>query len=303
MEALIPGSSDTPLPVGGAPEPVREIVTMTSTATELPVLGAARASGAKSGRSRTRLKRAATSVVLLLIVWELSGRFLLTNRLFFAPPSEILVSARQLWASGELQIHILTSFSELFLGLLFAVIAGVAIGVVQGISLRVRDYTEIYVTVLFATPLVAVAPLLILWMGLGMASKVVVVFLTAIFPIIINTSAGIRATDAVLIDVARAFGGTGLQIVTKVMLPGALPYMLAGMRLAVGRGIVGVVVGEMFGAHAGLGYLIMTSGQTFDVPALFVGVLTLATAGVALTAAAEYAERRALRWRRSIAEG
>ena len=126
------------------------------------------------------------------------------------------------------------------------------------------------------------------------------VFLTAVFPILINTAAGVRATDAQLVEVAQGFCATRRQIIWKVMLPSSVPFMLTGIRLGIGRGIVGVVVGELFGARAGLGYLIFTAGQTFDVPSLFVGVITLAVAGVGLTFAAELVERHALRWRRTI---
>jgi NitT/TauT family transport system permease protein len=204
--------------------------------------------------------------------------------------------------TGELQTHIMTSFTELSVGMILAIVFGIFIGVLQGVSVRIRDYTEIYVTILFATPLVAIAPLLILWMGIGIWSKIIVVLLTAVFPIIINTAAGIRATDAVFIEVARSFGATGFQVIKNVLLPSSLPYILAGVRLAVGRGIVGVVVGELFGAQSGLGNLIQTAGQTFDVPDLFVGVFTLAAAGVLLTSLARFAEMRALRWRRDLLE-
>jgi ABC-type nitrate/sulfonate/bicarbonate transport system permease component len=245
-------------------------------------------------------RRPLTSLVVLLVGWELIGRYVLTNRLFFAPLSSIVLAAVKLWESGELQTHILVSFSELLYGMLAAIVFGVGAGIAVGISERIRAYTQIYITALYATPLVAVAPLLILWLGIGILSKVAVVFLTAVFPILINTSAGVRATDAALIEVAQSFCGTRRQIVWKVMLPSAVPYMLTGVRLAIGRGIVGVVVGELFGSQAGLGFLIFTAGQTFDVPTLFVGVITLAVAGVGLTFAAEMVERHALRWRRSI---
>jgi NitT/TauT family transport system permease protein len=234
-----------------------------------------------------------------LIGWEVIGRYILTNPLFFAPLSEVAEAAVQLWSTGELQKHIWVSFSELMQGTFAAIVFGIAAGVGIGISQRVRDYTEIYITALYATPLVAVTPLLILWLGIGVFSKAAVVFLTAVFPILINTAAGIRSTDPLLIEVARSFCGTRSQIITKVMLPAAVPFMLTGIRLGIGRGIVGVVVGELFGARAGLGYLIFTSGQTFEVPALFVGILALAAMGVGLTFAAQLVERYALRWRRS----
>lgn len=248
----------------------------------------------------TKLRRPLVSLAVVLVAWEVLGRTLLKNPLFFAPLSSVATAAVALWASGELQTDILVSFSELLYGVAAAIVVGTALGIVVGISQRVRDYTEIYITALYATPLVAVAPLLILWLGIGIVSKAAVVFLTAIFPILINTAAGVRAADAALIEVAEAFAATRRQIVAKVLLPAAVPYMLTGIRLAIGRGIVGVVVGELFGARAGLGYLIFTAGQTFDVPSLFVGVLTLALAGVLLTSAAELVERHALRWRRPI---
>ncbi len=239
----------------------------------------------------------------MLVGWELLGRFVLTNPLFFAPLSEVAVAGLRLWQSGELQTHIWVSFSELVEGVAAAIVFGIAIGVGVGISQRARDYAEIYITALYATPLVAVTPLLILWLGIGVVSKAAVVFLTAVFPILINTASGVRATEALLIEVAQSFCATRAQIITKTMLPAAVPFMLTGIRLGIGRGIVGVVVGELFGARAGLGYLIFTSGQTFDVPALFVGIITLAAMGVALTFAAELVERRALRWRRPFGMG
>lgn len=251
---------------------------------------------------RTRVRRMAISLVVVLVAWEVTGRYVLTNPLFFAPLSRVAVAAADLWASGELQTHIAVSFTELAYGMTAAILIGVAFGVISGVSQRVRDYTEIYVTALYATPLVAVAPLLILWLGIDEVSKAAVVFLTAVFPILINTSAGVQSAEASLVEVARAFGATRWQIVMKVLIPASVPFMLTGVRLAVGRGIVGVVVGELFGSRAGLGYLIFTAGQTFDVPTLFVGVIALAGAGVTLTLAAQLVERRALRWRRAALE-
>jgi ABC-type nitrate/sulfonate/bicarbonate transport system permease component len=246
------------------------------------------------------LIRPIVSLAVLLIAWELVGRFVLTNPLFFAPLSRVVLAAIELLQTGQLQNDILVSFSELIYGMALAIVIGIVFGTMSGISQRVTDYTKIYVTALYATPLVAVAPLLILWLGIGAASKVAVVFLTAVFPILINTAAGVRSTDATYVEVAQSFGASRFQVIGKVIMPSTFPYMLTGIRIAIGRGIVGVVVGELFGARAGLGYLIFTSGQTFDVPALFVGVIALAFFGVTLTFLAELIERRALRWRRSI---
>jgi len=245
-------------------------------------------------------RRPLTTLVILLVGWELLGRFVLTNPLFFAPLSEVVAAGIDLWRNGDLETHIWVSLSELLEGVAAAIVFGIAAGVGVGVSQRTREYVEVYITALYATPLVAVTPLLILWLGIGVFSKAAVVFLTAVFPILINTASGVRATDVQLIEVAQSFCATRRQIIAKVMLPAAVPFMLTGIRLGIGRGIVGVVVGELFGARAGLGYLIFTSGQTFDVPALFVGIITLAAMGVGLTLAAELVEHRALRWRRSV---
>jgi len=243
-------------------------------------------------------RRAVISLVVFLVAWELVGRFVLTNKLFFAPPSAVVLAGISMWQSGDLQRDIIASFSAVAYGLALAIVVGIFLGILSGASRFFREYTELFVNGLYSTPLVAIAPILILWFGIGIASKVAVVFLMAIFPILISTAAGIRNTDSSLIEVARSFGATRTQIVRKVMVPAAVPFVITGIRLAIGRGIVGVVVGELFGARAGLGFLIFTSGQTFDVPALFLGVVILALAGVALTAAMKWVERRVAGWRR-----
>jgi NitT/TauT family transport system permease protein len=232
-----------------------------------------------------------------MAVWELVGRFVLTNPLFFAPLSAVFEAGIRLWRSGELQTDIVASFSAVAYGMILAIVVGIVIGVLSGASRVFREYTDSLFTGLYATPLVAVAPILILWFGIGIASKIAVVFLMAVFPILISTAAGISNTDTTFIEVARSFGATRLQIIRKVMIPAAVPFVITGIRLAIGRAIVGVVVGELFGARAGLGFLIFTSGQTFDVPALFLGVLLLAIAGVVLTSAMKWVEARVAGWR------
>jgi ABC-type nitrate/sulfonate/bicarbonate transport system permease component len=223
------------------------------------------------------------SLVVVLVGWELTGRYILTNQLFFVPVSRVIVALIELAQTGELQRDFAASFTAIFYGMVLAVVVGIAFGILIGASRTVSDYTEPYLNALYSTPLVAIAPLLILWLGIGIASKVAVVFLISVFPIIISTASGVRNVDRNFIDVAKSFGATKSQIVWRVLVPAALPFVLTGVRLAIGRAIVGVVVGELFGANAGLGYLIYTSGQTFDVPSLFAGVVSLAFAGVALT--------------------
>lgn len=247
---------------------------------------------------RRTTRRSIISVLVVMAVWEIVGRFFLTNSLFFAPLSAVIEAGFTLWHSGELQKDIIASFSAVAYGMALAIVVGIVIGVLSGASRGFREYTDAFFTGLYATPLVAVAPILILWFGIGIASKIAVVFLMAVFPILISTAAGIRNTEASYIEVARSFDASRLQIIRKVMIPAAVPFVITGIRLAIGRAIVGVVVGELFGARAGLGFLIFTSGQTFDVPALFLGVLILALAGVALTSGMKWIENRVAGWRR-----
>jgi NitT/TauT family transport system permease protein len=156
-----------------------------------------------------------------------------------------------------------------------------------------------WVAGLYATPIIAVAPLVILWAGIGIWSKVIVVVSVVIFPVIINTEAGIRATDRALIEAVRSFGASRMQIFTKVSLPSALPFILAGLRLGIGRGLIGVVVGELFGARAGVGFLILQSAEVFNMPRLFAGVALLAAAGIALMALCRSLETWLVPWNRS----
>jgi NitT/TauT family transport system permease protein len=237
------------------------------------------------------------SLVVVLAAWELTGRYILTNQLFFVPVSRVIAALIDLAETGELERDFAASFIAIFYGMVLAVIVGIAFGILIGASRAVSDYTEPYLNALYSTPLVAIAPLLILWLGIGVASKIGVVFLISVFPIIISTASGVRDVDRNFIDVAKSFGATKSQIVWRVLVPAALPFVLTGVRLAIGRAIVGVVVGELFGANAGLGYLIYTSGQTFDVPNLFAGVVSLAFAGVALTWALQKLEDYFLRGR------
>jgi ABC-type nitrate/sulfonate/bicarbonate transport system permease component len=246
---------------------------------------------------RPRVYRSLISLVVFMVGWELIGRYVLTNKLFFVPLSDVAVAFVKLSLSGELEKHVAASFTAIGYGMALAIVVGITFGILLGASRVVADYTEVYINALYATPLVAIAPLLILWLGIGLGSKIAVVFLISVFPIVISTASGVRNVDAHFLDVAHAFGATRTQIVFKVLIPAGLPFVITGVRLAIGRAIVGVVIGELFGASAGLGYLIFTAGQTFDVPALFVGVICLAFAGVSLTWLLQWLEQRIIRWK------
>ncbi len=247
-------------------------------------------------RNVSRL-RAVQSIAAVLVLWELAGRYLITNKLFFVPLSAVAGSFGQLWAKGELQVHIWTSTQEFVYGFFLSSVVGVALGLGMAVSRPLRDYLDPWVSLLYSTPLVALAPLFILWFKLGIESKVAVIFLLVLFPVLLNTYVGILGTERHLIETARSFGAKPVHIFTKVMLPSALPVIVTGLRLGLARGLVGVVVAELFGAKAGLGYLILLSAQTFDTAGLFVGVVILAGSGVLGVELLKAVERRMAPWR------
>jgi NitT/TauT family transport system permease protein len=232
-----------------------------------------------------------------MVLWEFVARILVKNPLFFAPLTAVWGRTIELWLGGELQVHIWTSSQEFILGFLLACFVGIMFGVVMASSVIVRDFCDPWVSMLYSTPIIALGPLFILWFGIGVISKVAVIFIVAVFPILINTFAGLATTDRNLIEVARSFGSSPTQIFTKVRFPSALPFIIAGLRLGVARGLVGVVVAELFGAKEGLGWLIMISAQTFDTAGLFVGVFILAASGVVTVEIIKLIERRLAPWR------
>lgn len=240
----------------------------------------------------------ALSVVGGLLLWEIAGRFLISNSLFLATPLQVIDAAAQLYRAGELERHIWVSFQEFALGYTIAAVTGILVGLAIVSSKTVSALMNPWIDGLYATPIIAIAPLVILWFGIGIWSKVFVVFSVVVFPVIINTEAGIRNTDRSLVEAVRSFGATPTQIFLKVSLPSALSFILAGLRIGIGRGLIGVVVGEMFGARAGLGYLILQSAEVFNMPRLFTGVMILAIAGIGMTAAFHAMERLLVPWHR-----
>jgi ABC-type nitrate/sulfonate/bicarbonate transport system permease component len=244
----------------------------------------------------------AGSFLAAAIIWELTARYLVKSPLFFVPLGKIALKAVALWKSGDLQNDMLVSGIEFASGFGLATLIGILIGVGLAASSVARRFFEPWISMLYATPIIALGPLFILALGIGVAAKIVIIFLTAVFPIIINTVAGLTTTDRNLIEAARSFGATPRQIQVKVRIPSALPFIIAGLRLGVARALVGVVVAELFGARAGLGFLILTSAQNFDTAALFVGVLILAITGVVSVEFLKWLEARLAPWREEESE-
>jgi len=236
------------------------------------------------------------SVFAGLTLWELIGRFAIQNSLFLATPIQVAVELWRLARVGVLQHHAWVSAQEFVIGFAIAVAVGIPIGLAVAASKRTAIVMNPWISGLYATPVIALAPLFILWFGIGIWSKVAVVVALVVFPVVINTEAGLRNTDRQLVEAVRSFGANKLQIFLKVSLPCALPFILAGLRLGVGRGLIGVVVGELFGARAGLGFMITQAAEVFNMPRLFAGVVVLAAAGIVFTAAFQALERRLVPW-------
>jgi NitT/TauT family transport system permease protein len=248
--------------------------------------------------ARQNYLAATLSVVGGLLLWEFISRVLVANALFLAAPSQILYAIYALSVSGELGRHIAISGLEFIIGYVIASVIGIGLGFAMASSPRAKQALQPWISGLYATPTIALAPLFILWLGIGIWSKVLVVIFLVLFPVTINTEAGLRTTSERLIEMLRSFGASPRQIFFKVSLPSAVPFILAGLKLGIGRGLIAVVVAELFGSRAGLGRLISQSADAFNMPELFAGVIVLAVAGIAMTAGFSWVEKRLVPWTR-----
>jgi NitT/TauT family transport system permease protein len=253
---------------------------------------------AERARTRQRILRGTLTFVLLAAAWEIIGRFIITGNYAFAPLSAVVAETVHDFADGFIYVHLFTSGFELAVGFGAAAIVGVVMGVLIGVSRTVSDYFLPVIYAANATPIVALAPLFILLFGVGPVSKIVIIFLLCYFAVLVNTVAGVRTVDASLVEAARAFCASRRQIIWNVLLPNAVPFIVAGLRSALGRGLVGIVVAELYGASAGLGYLAWAASEQMNARLMFVAVSILAVAGVACTLALDILERRIAPWRR-----
>jgi NitT/TauT family transport system permease protein len=242
-------------------------------------------------------RRGVVSLLLAAVVWELTADYVIKSRLFFAPLSAVFHRMGEMWAAGTLQTDIFASLQTFCLGFAIGSVVALFLAVLMALSDAVRDYLDPLVSALYSTPYIALAPLFVLWFGIGTASHAAVVFLGVFFPVLINSYNGLVNVDRVLIEVAQSFCATERQAFMKVRFPAALPFIVTGLRLGVSRGLVGVVVAEIFGAKAGLGYRIMISGNSFDTAGLFVGIFLFAAAGVVSVELLKLLERRLAPWR------
>ena len=236
------------------------------------------------------------AVLAFVGLWELLPAIGLANPFFTSSPSRMLLAAQWLFAHG-LWNDILVSLEEFAAGMALAVAFSIPIGLLLGWYRRLNAAFEPFVTMFNAMPRVALLPLIILWLGIGMESKVAAVFLGAFFPLVVNVMVGVRTVDETLLKCARSFGASDRQVFTTLVLPSSIPFLVAGMRLALGRGLVGVVVGEMLASTAGVGHMMALASSTFQTDKMFVGLILLAGFGYTLTELLKHLEKRVESWR------
>jgi ABC-type nitrate/sulfonate/bicarbonate transport system permease component len=241
------------------------------------------------------------SVVLFLAVWELVGNvYQWINPLFMSAPSLILKAAIELFRSGEIWNDLYVSGVEFFWGFILSVVVGIPFGIAVGWYKRAAYIFDPFVNAMNATPRVALLPLIIIWLGIGILSKVGIIFLGSVFPLMINTRDGVKTTPINLLNAAKSFGASQWQIFGSVVLPSTLPFILTGLRLAVGRALIGVFVGELYAATAGIGFMVTVAGATFQTDKVFVGILIFIIVGLVGTNALDRVERRFDKWRPKV---
>ena len=221
------------------------------------------------------------SVLAGLVFWHFLATTVINDTTFLVSPIVVVATGYEmLFVNGELYPHLFASSWIFFYGFLLAIVAGVPLGFVMALSPVVRDYVNPWMTTLYTTPRIAFAPVLLLWFGVSGGAKVSIVFLGCVFPILINSYYGMRVVNREYVELARSFRLNSRALFFKILLPASVPFVLSGVRLAIGRGLTGVAIAEWFGATEGLGYLIFFAGQTLNIPILFVGVAVFAALGI-----------------------
>lgn len=254
--------------------------------------------GARIGDRAQRWLLGGFFLVVLFSAWELEAALGLEPAILLPSPAEVASAFRDFFASSEVWADFAASGQEFLYGFGLAAVVGIVLGLVTGWYRRLGYLLDPCIAFFYAMPRVALVPLLVMWFGIGLSSKVALVFLTSVFPVLINTSSGIRSLDAHLVRVARCFGASDLQIFRTVALPGSVPFILSGLRLAVAHGLIGVFVAELVGgAEHGIGVLVANAGQQFQSAVVFTGLIIFAVAGLILSSLMRWLERRFDAWR------
>jgi len=236
------------------------------------------------------------TLLIILIVWEICGRLNLIDPFMFSWPSKIFTEAVAFFVSTEVFTHLAVSGMEVGIGFAMALI-GIPIGLAMGYWKNLELAFDPFVTALYTTPMIALTPLFVLWFGLDTLSKVMMVFALSIFPILINTMSGVKMTDPSLIKAARSYGASRGQMFKEVILPSAIPFIITGIRLAIGRALIAVVVAEMLAGNKGIGYAIRHASELFQTAQYLAYVAVLMVLSVLLTELLKIFEKKIAPWR------
>ncbi len=235
------------------------------------------------------------ALVVFLAAWETLGR--LTDPILFSPPSRVLLGFQELIETGRLQRASLITLNALSVGFLLSVLVGLPLGLLLGRWKVLADVFEPYIDAIYATPRVVIVPLVILWFGVGYGGRIFLIWIGTFIPIVINTAIGVRNARRDLIEVATSFGANEGQLARHVILPGAVPYIIAGLRIAMGRALVGVIVAEIFLDLTGLGGIIQTESAFFRTHRMLAAVVVIGLLGTILIGAFGLLEKRFARWK------
>lgn len=255
----------------------------------------------KPWSSRAAIERALSvlSPLMLLGLWELSARVHLIDTRFFPAPGSIFVVLGQMLQTGELVAHLGVSLQRIALGFLVGAVPGVVIGIVMGLAPIVRAVIQPLIDATFPIPKVALLPLFLLVFGIGEESKYAVIATAVVYVVLINTVAGVRNIDRIYLDVGKNLHASKLMMFTDIALPGALPLIVAGLKLGMGVALIVIVTAEFVGAKSGIGYLIWTSWQVFQVEKMYVGLVVIAVIGSGSAILLNALERLLIPWKRA----
>ena len=239
------------------------------------------------------------SILSLAVLWEVAGRTL--DSVLIPPLSQIGAAWWKLLSSGKLLSNLTMSLTTLAAGFVLAVLIGIVVGVLMGRFRAVEHFLDLYVNALMSAPTTAFIPVLILWFGLGVQSRIAVVFLFAVFVIIINTMTGVKQVDRVFVEMARSFGAREKEIFFKIILPAAMPAIMAGVRLGMGRAVKGMVTAEMLLTLTGIGAMIMQYGSSFATDSLFAVILTILMVAMITMKLVQWVDRWLTGWKVEVA--
>ena len=245
-------------------------------------------------RQLTNLAIRLVSLAIALMLWEVAAWNI--DPVLFTSPTKVAVAAYKMVRSGELWTYLWPSLVVLGIGFALAVVFGIAIGLLLARFWVLDVALNVYITFLYSIPSVALVPLIVLWAGFDTTAKVIILFLFAFFPMVINTYQGVKSVDPKLLEVGRAFRCSEGQLWANIVIPAALPFIVTGLRLALGRGLIGMVLADLYTAISGIGYLIVRTASTYQVDKMFVPIVTLGLLGVTFTALLRLAEKYVAPW-------